>query len=84
MQERIASRALDALRAAHDALQRKGSAGDYDAYASFAKALAKRVAEAAKEGGFLGFGGERVSEGERADAREARPRAGSARVGAGR
>ena len=29
------------------------------------KALARRVAEAAKEGSFLGFGGERVSEGER-------------------
>ena len=29
------------------------------------KSLGKRVAEAAKEGSFLGFGGERVSEGER-------------------
>jgi hypothetical protein len=64
--ERIATRALDTLRAALDALQRKGSAGDYDAYAGFARSLAKRVAEAAKEGSFLGFGGERVSEGERA------------------
>ena len=63
--ERIATHALDTLRAALDALQRKGTAGDYEAYASYAKALAKRVAEAAKEGGFLGFGGERVSEGER-------------------
>ena len=64
--ERIATRALDTLRTALDALQRKGSAADYEAYARFAKALAKRVAEAAKEGSFLGFGGERVSEGERA------------------
>ena len=65
MQERIATRALDTLRAALDALQRKGSPGDYDAYSGFVKSLGRRVAEAAKEGGFLGFGGERVSEGER-------------------
>lgn len=64
--ERIASRSLETLRSALDALQRKGTSADYDAYASFTKALAKRVAEAAKEGSFLGFGGERVSEGERA------------------
>lgn len=63
--ERISTRALDSLRAALDILQRKGSPGDYDAYASFVKSLSKRVAEAAKEGSFLGFGGERVSEGER-------------------
>jgi hypothetical protein len=64
-QERIAARALDTLRSALDILERKGSAGDYDAYATFVKSLGKRVAEAAKEGSFLGFGGERVSEGER-------------------
>jgi hypothetical protein len=64
-QERIATRAIDTLRTALDVLQRKGSPGDYEAYSSFVKSLAKRVAEAAKEGGFLGFGGERVSEGER-------------------
>ena len=63
--ERIATRALDSLRAALDTLQRKGSPGDYDAYSAFVKSLATRVAEAAKEGSFLGFGGERVSEGER-------------------
>ena len=63
--ERISTRALDSLRAALDVLQRKGSPGDYDAYSAFVKSLAKRVAEAAKEGSFLGFGGERVSEGER-------------------
>ena len=64
-QERIATRALDTLRSALDVLQRKGSPGDYEAYAGFVKALSKRVAEASKEGGFLGFGGERVSEGEK-------------------
>src|SRR5262245_53054721 len=64
--ERIAARSLETLRSALDALQRKGTTADYDAYSGFTKALAKRVAEAAKEGSFLGFGGERVSEGERA------------------
>jgi len=35
------------------------------AYADFLMNLAARVTSAAKEGGFLGFGGERISEGER-------------------
>jgi hypothetical protein len=35
-------------------------------YKSWSLAVAERVANAAKEGGFLGFGGERVSEGEKA------------------
>jgi hypothetical protein len=62
--QRIATRALDTLRTALDALQRK-SPGDYEAYSAFVKGVGKRVAEAAKEGSFLGIGGERVSEGER-------------------
>ena len=36
------------------------------AYKAWCVSIARRVAEAAKEGGFLGFGGERISEGERA------------------
>ncbi len=63
--QRIATRAVETLHSALDALQRKGSPGDSEAYTAFVKALAKRVAESAKEGSFLGFGGERVSEGER-------------------
>ena len=46
-------------------LKRKGAAGDLDAYRLFLVNLADRTAKAAKEGSFLGFGGERVSEGER-------------------
>jgi hypothetical protein len=65
VKDRISTRSLDGLRSALDILQRKGSPGDYDAYVGFVKSLGKRVAEAAKEGSFLGFGGERVSEGER-------------------
>ena len=46
-------------------LKSKGAAGDLDAFRSFLVDLADRTAKAAKEGSFLGFGGERVSEGER-------------------
>jgi hypothetical protein len=35
-------------------------------YKAWSLAVAEKVANAAKEGGFLGFGGERVSEGEKA------------------
>jgi len=47
-------------------LKRKGAAGDLEAYRSFLADLTDRTAKAAKEGSFLGFGGEWVSEGERA------------------
>jgi hypothetical protein len=63
--ERVGTLAVDTLRKAIELLQRKGGAGDEQAYAAFVKGLGRRVAEAAKEGSFLGFGGERVSEGER-------------------
>jgi hypothetical protein len=35
-------------------------------YLAWVGEIAQKVAESAKEGGFLGFGGERISEGERA------------------
>jgi len=38
------------------------SSGEADGYKSWAVAVAEKVANAAKEGGFLGIGGERVSE----------------------
>lgn len=47
-------------------LNAKGNADDVKAYSDFLVNLADRVANAASEGGFLGFGGERVSEPERA------------------
>src|SRR5262245_65772878 len=46
-------------------LSRKGGAEDVAAYRDFVKGVGERVSQAASEGGFLGFGGERVSEGER-------------------
>ena len=43
----------------------KCSTADAAAYKEWSVRIARQVAEAAKEGGFLGFGGERVSEEER-------------------
>lgn len=46
-------------------LEIKDTHGDARAYADFLMNLANRVTSAAKEGGFVGFGGERISECER-------------------
>lgn len=58
--------AISKSQAALRIIKTKGTAEDAQAYAEFLMNLANRVANAAKEGDFLGFGGERVSEGERA------------------
>ncbi|MGY6214557.1 hypothetical protein ACW73L_05270 [Methylolobus aquaticus] len=58
-------RAIESSRDAVDILKNKGLSEDAAAYADFIKNLGDRVANAAKEGSFLGFGGERVSEPER-------------------
>lgn len=63
-QQKLATLALDEVRAAIAALEAKAPS-DLPIYRSFITALADRVAQAAKEGGFLGFGGERVSAGEK-------------------
>lgn len=63
--EKLEALALGKVRDAMEILSRKGEPEDTQAYADFVKDLGRRVAQAAKEGGFLGFGGERVSEGER-------------------
>lgn len=47
-------------------LQQKGTPEELDDYKRFVLALAERVAEAHKEGGFLGVGGKPVSDSERA------------------
>jgi hypothetical protein len=66
LREQVQSLAEEKARAATKVLQDKGSPGDTDAYRTFLVDIAERTAKAAKEGGFLGFGGEWVSEGERA------------------
>jgi hypothetical protein len=65
IQNKVRMAALDLLRTAVQAVEAKGTAEDLAAYRAFIHGLADKVANAAKEGAFLGFGGERVSEGER-------------------
>jgi len=57
--------ASEQSRAGLDLLKRKGTPEDVAAFSDFLLKLGEKVANAAKEGAFLGFGGERVSEGER-------------------
>src|ERR1700722_3961458 len=61
----IVAKALDALKAASAVLDAKGGA-DAMPFKSWLAGVAKSVAEAAPEGGFLGFGGTQVSEAEKA------------------
>jgi hypothetical protein len=57
--------AADKAREAIAILKQEGSAEDMEAFRTLLVDIADRTAEAAKEGGFLGIGGERVSEVER-------------------
>jgi len=57
--------ATDKSQAGLDLLKRKGTPEDVAAFRSFLLKLGEKVANAAKEGDFLGFGGVRVSEEER-------------------
>lgn len=65
IQAALRKEAIDKARAAVDLLRQKGSTEDIEAYSNFLITLGDKVANAAKEGAFLGFGGERVSEHER-------------------
>jgi hypothetical protein len=61
----VVPRALDALRQAAAILDAKAPA-DAPAFKAWLNSIATKVAEASKEGGFLGFGGVQVSEAEKA------------------
>ena len=61
----IVSKALDSLKAASALLDAKGGP-DAAPFKTWLAGVAKSVAEAAPEGGFLGFGGTQVSEAEKA------------------
>lgn len=65
IQAALRKEAIDKSRAALEILRQKGSSEDVAVYRDFLITLGVNVANAAKEGGFLGFGGERVSEHER-------------------
>jgi hypothetical protein len=61
----IVAKALEALKAASAVLDAKGGP-DAAPFKTWLAGVAKSVAEAAPEGGFLGFGGTQVSEAEKA------------------
>lgn len=62
----IARLSTERLRQALEILQQKASSEDVEAYKRFVLTLAQEAANAHREGGFLGVGGEQVSEGEQA------------------
>jgi hypothetical protein len=55
---------LDELRAVNDLVTEKATPEEAAGYRNWLLTAAKRAADAAKEGGFMGFRAERVSEGE--------------------
>jgi hypothetical protein len=55
---------LEELRAANELVSRKATAEDAAAFRDWLLTAARQAAEAAKEGGFMGFNAKRVSEGE--------------------
>ncbi len=64
--EKVKTPALAACRAAAELLARKATPAEAEAFGRWALSVGHHVAEAAKEGGFLGIGGTLVSEKERA------------------
>ena len=65
LQAHLKQAALDNANTAMALLKERGNTTDIDAYGTFLQQIGLKVAEAAKEGGFLGFGGERISSGEK-------------------
>jgi len=65
LRDDLQKRAAEKAREATAMLQEKGSPGDLDAYCALLINIADRTARAAKEGAFLGFGGQWVSDSER-------------------
>lgn len=64
--EKIRSLLIEDSQHIKQLLKEKANPKEAAEYKQWAMSVAANVAKAAKEGGFLGFGGERVSEGERA------------------
>lgn len=58
--------AANSVRAAADVLRHTGGELDLYAYREYVVGIARAVAEAAREGDFIGLGGQRVSDAERA------------------
>jgi len=68
--ESIKSHALEACRQVAALLDRKAPPVEAEGFKRWLLGVSTRVADAAKEGGFLGFGGTRVSEQETAALKE--------------
>jgi hypothetical protein len=64
--EKLTQQVLGDVRAAASLLDAKASLAEARDYRAWTMAIAERVAQAATEGGFLGFGGERLSAPEKA------------------
>ena len=64
--EDMRTKGLPRLREAVELLERKATPEELDDYRRFVLTVAERVAQAHKEGAFLGVGGQRVSDRERA------------------
>ena len=64
--EELAGLAVEDCRAVSQILDTKATPDQAEQYKAWAMSVAQNVAEAAKEGGFFGIGGERVSEQEQA------------------
>jgi hypothetical protein len=63
--EDLRTRGLGKITEAVELLETKADPDEVEAYRSFALSAAQRAAEADKSGGFLGIGGERVTDAER-------------------
>jgi len=63
--EKIRELLLDDARAITSLLSQKASPEEASEYKEWALSVAENVARAAREGGFLGFGGEQISTGEK-------------------
>lgn len=62
--------ALNHVRAVNDVIDRKVKPEEADEFKKWLMAVGQRVAEASNEGGIFGFGGERVSDAEKAVLRQ--------------
>jgi hypothetical protein len=69
---------LERVKSAVELVARKASPVEADAYKAMLAGIARKAAEASKEGGFLGFGGVRVSDAEHAFIAEVKKAAGLA------
>jgi hypothetical protein len=68
----VRQRTLEHVRSSINLMENSGSEEEASSYRRMLYGIAEKVANAAREGGFLGFGGTQVSEGERSFLNELR------------